>query len=51
MISVFNLCKLLILKGKTDGLVDKMDVFLANDRLTADEYGELMKLLEQHTQE
>lgn len=42
MTSVFNLCKKLIELGRTDGLVGKMDVYLAADRLTADEYNELM---------
>lgn len=34
MNTVFNLCKLLIDRGRTDGLQDKMDVYLAADRLT-----------------
>ena len=37
----FNLCKLLIYPGRTDGLQDKMDVYLAADRLTPEEYQEL----------
>ncbi len=45
MTSVFNLCKLLITKGSTDGLQDKMDVYLAADRLTTEEYTELAGLL------
>ncbi|MEM5766873.1 MAG: hypothetical protein AAGU32_01050 [Bacillota bacterium] len=45
MTSVFNLCKLLIEKGRTDGLQDKMDVYLAADRLTTEEYTELTGLL------
>ncbi|MEM5779599.1 MAG: hypothetical protein AAGU02_00475 [Lawsonibacter sp.] len=45
MISVFNLCKLLIEKGRTDGLQDKMDVYLAADRLTVEEYTELTAML------
>ncbi len=47
MTTVFNLCKLLINKGRTNGLQEKMDVFLANDRLTADEYSELAGLMNQ----
>lgn len=31
--------------GKTDGLQAKLDVYLANDRLTTDEYNELAALL------
>lgn len=45
MTTVFNLCKLLINKGKTTGLQDKMDVYLAADRLTAEEYNELVAML------
>ncbi|MEA4932346.1 MAG: hypothetical protein VB071_01955 [Lawsonibacter sp.] len=41
MTSVWNLCKLLIQKGRTDGLREKMDVYLAADRLTTEEYAEL----------
>ena len=41
MVAVYTLCKKLIDLGKTDGLLAKMDVYLANDRLTADEYAEL----------
>lgn len=46
MLAVFNLCKKLIEKGRTDGLLDKMDAYLANDRLTVDEYNELVALME-----
>ena len=45
MANVFNLCKLLITKGKTTGLQDKMDIFLAADRLTPEEYSELVAML------
>lgn len=45
MTSVFNLCKLLIQKGRTNGLQDKMDVYLAADRLTTEEYSELTAML------
>ena len=45
MASVFNLCKLLIEKGRTDGLQEKMDVYLAADRLTTEEYPELAGML------
>ena len=31
MTTVYNLCKLLIQKNRTDGLQDKMDVYLAAD--------------------
>ena len=42
---VFNLCKKLIEKGKTEGLQEKLDVYLACDRLTPEEYSELSKML------
>lgn len=45
MATVFNLCKQLIKLGKTDGLHEKMDAYLANDRLTIEEYNELAALL------
>ena len=45
MTTVFNLCKLLINKGRTTGLQDKMDAYLANDRLTTEEYNELAALI------
>lgn len=46
MKSVHNLCKLLIAHGRTDGLIDKMDAYLANDRLTVEEYNSLTAMLE-----
>ena len=46
MKSVYNLCKLLIARGRTDGLIDKMDAYLANDRLTVEEYNSLTAMLE-----
>ena len=45
MTTVYNLCKLLIDRGRTDGLQDKMDVYLAADRLTPEEYQKLAGLL------
>lgn len=41
MTTVYNLCLLLICKGRTGGLMDKLDAYLAADRLTAEEYTEL----------
>ena len=46
MVAVYNLCKALIQRGKTDGLIDKMDAYLAADRLTVAEYNELIEMLE-----
>ena len=45
MTTVFNLCKKLIEKGKTEGLQEKLDVYLACDRLTSEEYKELSEML------
>lgn len=44
MTSVFNLCKLLIEKNRP-GTQEKMDIYLAADRLTAEEYAELAGML------
>lgn len=44
MASVFNLCKLLIEKGRP-GTQEKMDIYLAADRLTTEEYAELTAML------
>lgn len=45
MTTVYNLCKLLIDRGRTEGLLEKMDVYLAADRLTPEEYNALSKML------
>lgn len=45
MTSVKNLCLLLISRGKTEWLQDKMDAYLAADRLTVEEYTELAEKL------
>lgn len=43
MKSVYNLCHLLIQKGKPkEYIIEKMDVYLAADRLSTDEYNRLM---------
>lgn len=47
MTSVKNLCLLLINRGRTDGLMDKMDAYLAADRLTAEEYAELVEKMKE----
>lgn len=51
MTSVYNLCKLLIARGRISGLTDKMDAYLANDRLTVEEYNSLTAMLEGATDE
>ena len=45
MSTVYNLCKLLIDRGLTEGLQEKMDVYLAADRLTPEEYSVLSEML------
>ena len=45
MATVFNICKVLIAKCRTEGLQEKMDVYLANNRLTTEEYSELCSML------
>lgn len=47
MQSVFNLCKLLIERGRTEGLQEKLDAYLAADRLTVEEYQAVQALLPQ----
>ena len=39
---VYDLCKLLIDRGRREGLAEKLDVYLAADRLTAEEYQALI---------
>ncbi len=43
----YYLCKKLILAKKIDGMQDKLDVFLLNDRLTDEQYTELTGMLKQ----
>lgn len=42
----YILCKKLIALGKTGGLADKLDVYFAAGRLTAEQYEELSGLLQ-----
>lgn len=41
----YKLCKKLITAGRITGMYDKLDVFFAVGRITADEYTELTGLL------
>lgn len=41
----YKLCKKLIALGRTEGLQEKLDVYLAADRITAEQYQELVELL------
>lgn len=44
---LYRTIKRMIERGQTDGLKDKLDIFFLGDRLTKEEYDELMKMLEQ----
>lgn len=41
----YYICKKLIQEGKTNGLADKLDVFLLNNRITNEQYNELIQML------
>ena len=45
MVATYNLCKKLIKIGKSDIVNANVDLYLANDRLTSDEYNEIIALL------
>ncbi|MBR6695961.1 MAG: hypothetical protein IKL70_06065 [Oscillospiraceae bacterium] len=51
MSSTYKLCKKVIEKGKQKGtlnieeMTEKLDVFLLNDRISDEEYNELMALM------
>lgn len=42
---IYHICKKLIQMGKTEGLADKIDVYYLAERLTKEQYEELMDLL------
>lgn len=42
---LYRICKRMIDRGQTAGLAEKLDIFFAADRLTADQYQELTELL------
>ena len=44
---IYQICKKLIQMGKTEGLVDKIDVYYLAERLTKEQYEELMSMLEE----
>lgn len=46
MIATYNLCKKLIQIGKPEVVNANIDLYLANGRLTAEEYAEIMAQLE-----
>lgn len=43
--TTYTLCDKLIKAGKTLGLAEKVDVYYAADRITTEEYNELMERL------
>lgn len=43
--TTYNLCMKLIAISKTDGLMEKVDVYYLANRLTEDEYKELASIL------
>lgn len=51
MTATFNLCKKLIRIGKADIVNTNIDLYLANGRLTAEEYTTLMGMLNPHTEQ
>ena len=46
--TTYTLCLKLIRLGKIDGMEEKLDVYYANNRITAEEYEELMNMLHQN---
>lgn len=44
---MYNICKKLILSGNYDkaDMVKKLDIYLLKDRITEDQYNELMRLM------
>lgn len=51
MTATFNLCKKLIEIGKADIVNANIDLYLANGRLTDEEYTELMGMLNPKTEQ
>ena len=43
---IYTLCKKMIHRGQTDGMKEKLGIFMAADQITAEQYQELMALLE-----
>lgn len=44
---IYRILKNMILRGNTEGIEERIDVFYAANKLTYDEYNELMDLLKQ----
>lgn len=43
--TTYTLCIKLINAGKTEGLADKVDIYFANNRISEEEYEEIMSYL------
>lgn len=43
---IYQICKKLIQMNKTDGLMDKIDVYYLANRITKEQYEELISLIE-----
>lgn len=46
---LYRVLKRLIELGKTEGLEERIDVFFATGKITADQYNELIELLKNET--
>ena len=42
---LYRTLKRMIERGQTDGMLEKLDIFLAADRITAEQYTELVSML------
>ena len=51
MVATYNLCKKLIQIGKGEIVNANIDLYLANGRLTGEEYTELMGMLKPNTEQ
>lgn len=46
----YRMCLGMIARGKVDGMQRKLDLFLAHDRITEEEYTDLCQRLEEKTE-
>lgn len=48
---IYNLCKRLIESGyyNTDSMMDKLDIYLLTDRITSEQYNELVEMVRSGT--
>lgn len=47
--ALYNTCKRMIERGRTDGLAKKIDIFYAAAKLTDEQYAELTEMLTEKT--